>query len=115
MDSFARTASDKINLLRTKEKQLKIASELSSLVVYCQAVPFNFDFALQDPRTKFYEMCSFSESKHVKLLEKGLVFFNSRQLSRVYPQASRLTSTNFNPIPMWNSGCHMVFFVFFLI
>jgi phosphatidylinositol phospholipase C, gamma-1 len=56
----------------------------------------------------FYEMCSFSESKHDKLVEKGLQQFNSRQLSRVYPQASRLTSTNFNPVPMWNSGCHMV-------
>uniref|UniRef100_A0A915D160 Phosphoinositide phospholipase C n=1 Tax=Ditylenchus dipsaci TaxID=166011 RepID=A0A915D160_9BILA len=108
MHSLTRTVNDKIHLLRTKEKQLRIASELSSLVVYCQAVPFNAEFALQDPRMSFFEMCSFSESKHDKLLEKGLVLFNSRQLSRVYPQASRLTSTNFNPIPMWNSGCHMV-------
>lgn len=110
---LTRTVNDKINLLRTKEKQLKIANELSSLVVYCQAVPFNIDFALQDPRKTFYEMCSFSESKHEKLLEKGLIIFNLRQLSRVYPHASRLTSSNFNPIPMWNSGCHMVFYYFF--
>jgi hypothetical protein len=51
--------NDKMNQLRTKERQLRIASELSSLVVYCQAVPFNPDFELQDPRTSFYEMCSF--------------------------------------------------------
>lgn len=53
-------------------------------------------------------MCSFSETKHDKLLEKGLVRFNTRQLSRVYPQGSRVTSTNYDPMPMWNSGCHMV-------
>ena len=50
MHSLMRTANEKINLLRTKEKQLRIANELSSLVVYCQAVPFNAEFALQDPR-----------------------------------------------------------------
>lgn len=31
-----------------------------------------------------------------------------KQLARVYPQASRLTSNNFNPVPMWNTACHMV-------
>ncbi|KAI6219263.1 Phosphoinositide phospholipase C [Aphelenchoides besseyi] len=108
LHSLTRTVNDKITLLRSKEKQLRIANELSSLVVYCQAVPFNPDFALQDPKTTFYEMCSFSETKHEKLLEKGLTLFNARQLSRVYPQASRLTSTNFYPVPYWNSGCHMV-------
>jgi hypothetical protein len=77
--------NNKISLLRTKEKQLKIANELSSLVVYCQgmfpfslyilktkacifnnnyysAVPFDMDFALKDSRATFYEMCSFSGS-----------------------------------------------------
>lgn len=53
-------------------------------------------------------MCSFSETKFEKLLERGLVQFNSRQLSRVYPQGSRVTSTNYDPVPMWNAGCHMV-------
>ncbi|CAK5034515.1 unnamed protein product [Meloidogyne enterolobii] len=104
----SRQANDKIQQLRNRERQLRIASQLSCLVVYCQAVPFNPDFKLQDQRNSFFEMCSFSESKHDKLIEKGLPLFNQRQLSRVYPQASRLTSTNFNPIPMWNSGCHMV-------
>lgn len=56
----------------------------------------------------FYEMCSFSETKHDKLMERGLVQFNTRQLSRVYPQASRVTSANYDPMPMWNSACHMV-------
>ncbi|CAD5214162.1 unnamed protein product [Bursaphelenchus xylophilus] len=108
INSMTRSVNDKMSLIRSKEKQVRIASELSALVVYCQAVPFNPDFTLQDPRSTFFEMCSFSENKHEKLLEKGLPLFNARQLSRVYPQASRLTSTNFNPVPMWSSGCHMV-------
>ncbi|MCP9261671.1 Phosphoinositide phospholipase C [Dirofilaria immitis] len=60
------------------------------------------------PQGNFYEMCSFSETKFEKLMERGLVQFNSRQLSRVYPQGSRVTSTNYDPVPMWNAACHMV-------
>ncbi|CAD5209116.1 unnamed protein product [Bursaphelenchus okinawaensis] len=108
INSMTKSVNEKVTLIRSKEKQVRIASELSALVVYCQAVPFNPDFTLEDPRHSFFEMCSFSENKHEKLLEKGLPLFNARQLSRVYPQASRLTSTNFNPVPMWSSGCHMV-------
>ncbi|KHN75652.1 1-phosphatidylinositol 4,5-bisphosphate phosphodiesterase gamma-1 [Toxocara canis] len=105
LHELTRTATDRIHILRTREKNLRIASELSNLVVYCQAVPFNPQFATQG---SFYEMCSFSETKHEKLMERGLVQFNTRQLSRVYPQASRVTSTNYDPVPMWNSACHMV-------
>ncbi|GMR36192.1 hypothetical protein PMAYCL1PPCAC_06387, partial [Pristionchus mayeri] len=105
LTEILRTANEKISHLRTKEKTAKIASELSNLVVYCQAVPFNPHRIREN---SFYEMCSFSESKLEKILDKGLVLFNSRQVSRVYPQGSRITSTNFLPIPMWNAGCHMV-------
>ncbi|CDW60345.1 SH2 and EF-hand like and PI-PLC-Y and PI-PLC-X do main containing protein [Trichuris trichiura] len=101
---LSRCASNKASLLRSKEKCLRIASELSNLVVYCQAVPFNPD---RIPG-KFYEMCSFCDSKLDRLVEKGLMRFNRRQLSRVYPNGARLTSSNFNPIPMWNTGCQMV-------
>ena len=38
LNSLARSVNDKISLLRTKEKQLRIANELSSLVVYCQGL-----------------------------------------------------------------------------
>lgn len=105
LHELTRTATDRVHILRIREKDLRIASELSNLVVYCQAVPFNPQFATQG---NFYEMCSFSETKHEKLLEKGLIQFNTRQLSRTYPMASRVRSGNYDPVPMWNSACHMV-------
>ncbi|VDD94362.1 unnamed protein product [Enterobius vermicularis] len=105
LHELTRTATDKAHILRIRERDLRIASELSNLVVYCQAVPFNPLFATQG---NFYEMCSFSEAKHQKLFEKGLIQFNTRQLSRVYPMASRVRSGNYDPVPMWNSACHMV-------
>nr|XP_061795236.1 1-phosphatidylinositol 4,5-bisphosphate phosphodiesterase eta-2-like isoform X1 [Nerophis lumbriciformis] len=37
-----------------------------------------------------------------------LVRFNQRQLLRVYPSNYRVDSSNFNPQPYWNAGCHMV-------
>lgn len=70
LHEVTRSANDKIHILRTREKDLRIASELSNLVVYCQAVPFNPDFSAEG---NFYEMCSFSETKHDKLLERGMM------------------------------------------
>ncbi|KAF3689993.1 Inactive phospholipase C-like protein 2 [Channa argus] len=37
-----------------------------------------------------------------------LVRLNQRQLLRVYPSNFRVDSSNFNPQPYWNAGCHMV-------
>lgn len=110
MDAIQRSilTSCKKSGLKKLAKKPSISNELSELLVYCQAVAFNPDFWLQDPRECFYEMCSFSETKHEKYLERGLKLFNIRHLSRVYPHGGRVTSSNFNPLPMWNSGCQMV-------
>jgi len=34
--------------------------------------------------------------------------FEQVQFSRVYPKGQRIDSSNYNPIPLWNSGCQMV-------
>ncbi|CAI5442987.1 unnamed protein product [Caenorhabditis angaria] len=102
---LTRSVNTKMSILRIKEKEKRIAAELSNLVVYCQAVPFDPAHIYNDA---FYEMCSFVEGKLDKLVEKGLLPFNSRKLSRVYPNGSRITSNNYSPVPMWNAGCHMV-------
>jgi hypothetical protein len=36
MSALSQNVNSKVNLLKTKEKQMRIANELSSLVVYCQ-------------------------------------------------------------------------------
>uniref|UniRef100_A0A914Q9V2 Phosphoinositide phospholipase C n=1 Tax=Panagrolaimus davidi TaxID=227884 RepID=A0A914Q9V2_9BILA len=82
-----------------------IDREMSKLVIYCQASAFNPNYVNE---TKFQEMCSLSELKHDKLIERGLIRFNTRHLSRVYPKATRFDSSNYSPVPMWNTGCHMV-------
>ena len=60
----------------------------------------------------FYEMCSFPESKIEKYANKQygqkLLLFNRTQLSRVYPRGQRIDSSNYDPMPMWNTGCHML-------
>lgn len=58
--------------------------------VYCQAVPFNPHFELQDPRTSFYEMCSFryrfSNSNVVGLTfpTNILLLFNFRKMGQKF-------------------------------
>ena len=43
----------------------------------------------------------------LQLMPGQLVRFNQRQLLRVYPSNYRVDSSNFNPQPFWNAGCHM--------
>ena len=33
---------------------------------------------------------------------------NFTHISRIYPQAARLTSGNFDPMPFWGAGCQLV-------
>ncbi|XP_071092076.1 1-phosphatidylinositol 4,5-bisphosphate phosphodiesterase gamma-1-like isoform X2 [Haliotis cracherodii] len=84
------------------------AVELSDLVVYCRAVAF-------DTKTipgRHSEMSSLSESKIAPFLTTDrmttITNYNCYQLSRIYPKALRITSDNYDPVPMWTSGCQMV-------
>ena len=59
-------------------------------------------------------MVSFSEKKVHKLLNAGaesrisLAGYNRRCLSRCYPDATRLDSSNPDPVPLWCAGCQLV-------
>uniref|UniRef100_A0A8C0EXJ9 Phosphoinositide phospholipase C n=1 Tax=Bubo bubo TaxID=30461 RepID=A0A8C0EXJ9_BUBBB len=54
---------------------------------------------------------SFSETRaHQAVQQKAEQFmlYNQKQLTRVYPSAYRIDSSNFNPLPYWNVGCQLV-------
>uniref|UniRef100_A0A8C5WFY4 Phosphoinositide phospholipase C n=1 Tax=Leptobrachium leishanense TaxID=445787 RepID=A0A8C5WFY4_9ANUR len=81
------------------------AQELSDLVIYCQSVEY------RDQPGNVCEMSSFSEDKIRKLIKdsgNALVRYNTRQLSRIYPDGLRTNSSNYSPQEMWNAGCQLV-------
>uniref|UniRef100_A0A673FVU9 Phosphoinositide phospholipase C n=1 Tax=Sinocyclocheilus rhinocerous TaxID=307959 RepID=A0A673FVU9_9TELE len=67
----------------SKTKLLKLAKELSDIVIYCKSVHFH---GFED-----------SQDKH-----------NTDKLSRIYPAGLRTDSSNYNPVPLWNAGCQIV-------
>ncbi|XP_043990743.1 1-phosphatidylinositol 4,5-bisphosphate phosphodiesterase delta-1-like isoform X2 [Gambusia affinis] len=95
---------------KKSNKNLKLAKELSDMVIYCKSVHFN---GFEDARKNqsFYEMSSFKEGKAVKLAEESAnayIRHNVEKLSRIYPAGSRTDSSNYNPVPLWNAGCQIV-------
>ncbi|XP_022534882.2 1-phosphatidylinositol 4,5-bisphosphate phosphodiesterase delta-1b isoform X1 [Astyanax mexicanus] len=91
-------------------KKLKLAKELSDIVIYCKSVGFHgFEHARNSQA--FYEMSSFKEGDAMKLAEKSAnecIRHNVDKLSRVYPSPLRTDSSNFDPMPLWNAGCQIV-------
>uniref|UniRef100_A0A672NZV9 Phosphoinositide phospholipase C n=1 Tax=Sinocyclocheilus grahami TaxID=75366 RepID=A0A672NZV9_SINGR len=99
-------------------KKIKLAKELSDLVIYCKSVHFS-NFEHSRDYHAFYEMASFKESKAMNLAENSgkprichnstpFVHHNMDNLSRIYPAGSRTDSSNYNPVPLWNAGCQIV-------
>uniref|UniRef100_A0A8C5HME4 Phosphoinositide phospholipase C n=1 Tax=Gouania willdenowi TaxID=441366 RepID=A0A8C5HME4_GOUWI len=95
---------------KKSKKKLKLAKELSDMVIYCKSVHFNgFDDARRN--LSFYEMSSFKEGKAMTLAEESAnayIHHNMEKLSRIYPAGSRADSSNYNPVPLWNAGCQIV-------
>ncbi|XP_039983240.1 1-phosphatidylinositol 4,5-bisphosphate phosphodiesterase delta-1a isoform X1 [Xiphias gladius] len=95
---------------KPKKSKIKLAKELSDIVIYCKSVHFN-GFEHAKDNQAFYEMSSFKESKAFNLAETSATAFmhhNMDKLSRIYPAGSRTDSSNYNPVPMWNIGCQIV-------
>ncbi|KAK7945111.1 hypothetical protein WMY93_000839 [Mugilogobius chulae] len=95
---------------KKNKKKLKLAKELSDMVIYCKSVHFN---GFEDARNNlsFYEMSSFKEGKAKKLAAESAnayIHHNVDKLSRIYPSGSRTDSSNYNPVSLWNAGCQIV-------
>ncbi|KAL2085120.1 hypothetical protein ACEWY4_018440 [Coilia grayii] len=95
---------------KDKKSKMKLAKELSELVVYCKSVHFSGFEHARDSHA-FYEMASFKEGKALSLADTSAtayVHHNMDKLSRIYPAGSRTDSSNYNPVPLWNAGCQIV-------
>ncbi|XP_008111435.1 1-phosphatidylinositol 4,5-bisphosphate phosphodiesterase delta-3 isoform X1 [Anolis carolinensis] len=108
-DDRSISSLQEIKPLQAKDA-IQISRELSDVVVYCQAVPFqSLSRALHNQQSN--EMSSFSERKARKLIKESgnqFVRYNTRHLSRIYPQGLKVNSSNYNPQEMWNAGCQLV-------
>lgn len=91
---------------RKMERNSRVAKEMSDMIIYCRSVPF------KNTNWVFYEMSSFPETKAEKYFlqqeTKLFVRYHRNQISRVYPKGQRLDSSNYNPIPLWNTGSQML-------
>ncbi|KAL7625357.1 hypothetical protein AAE478_004573 [Parahypoxylon ruwenzoriense] len=93
-----------------KRKTSKIVKNLGELGVYCTGVKFHgFESA---ECKKSNHILSFMEGtfrKHSKASDSKLALtrHNMRYMMRVYPQYSRLSSDNFNPLMYWRRGVQM--------
>ena len=55
-------------------------------------------------------MSSFAEKKAMKLSKEeaaSFIKYNQRQFSRIYPAGSRVDSSNYDPVPLWNIGSQL--------
>ena len=59
---------------------------------------------------KHQEMVSFGEKRAMRYAKDDplcLLRHNYRQMTRVYPTGARFDSSNFDPMPLWNTGCQL--------
>lgn len=95
---------------RRLSKSKVVAEELSDLVNYVWPVSFKgFDVAFQTDNC--YHMSSFNEAKAIKYAAAGAEIFSTycqKQLARVYPKGTRLSSSNYNPLAAWSVGAQLV-------
>ncbi|KAM3621797.1 uncharacterized protein V6R79_016126 [Siganus canaliculatus] len=92
-----------------KRKTMRLSRALSDLVKYTKSVRVH-EIETQ-AFTNSWQVSSLNETVMNQILQLKpceLVRLNQRQLLRVYPSNYRVDSSNFNPQPYWNSGCHMV-------
>uniref|UniRef100_A0A7N8Y4F0 Phosphoinositide phospholipase C n=1 Tax=Mastacembelus armatus TaxID=205130 RepID=A0A7N8Y4F0_9TELE len=102
-----REAGGQFNRGGRKRKTMKLSRDLSNLVVFTNSVASQECLNEGTPG----DVLSFSETRAQSLVNhkaEQFLGFNQRQLSRIYPSAYRIDSSNFNPQFYWNVGCQLV-------
>ncbi|KAG9494181.1 hypothetical protein GDO78_001824 [Eleutherodactylus coqui] len=98
--------SGQMNRLGRRRKTMKLCRALSDLVVYTNSV--SAQDIVDDGSTG--NVLSFSETRaHQVVQQKSEQFmlYNQKQLTRIYPSAYRIDSSNFNPVSYWNAGIQL--------
>ncbi|XP_065898548.1 uncharacterized protein [Dysidea avara] len=93
-----------------EEEEELLYEDLNSLIVYCRSKRINPWKWEEQQNTTVCEMFSFDESKALSKCKYPikLLACTERQFVRTYPHLFRVDSSNYDPIPMWNAGIHMV-------
>ncbi|XP_068572495.1 1-phosphatidylinositol 4,5-bisphosphate phosphodiesterase eta-1 [Cebidichthys violaceus] len=106
-EKCGREAGGQFNRGGRKRKTMKLSRDLSNLVVFTNSVASQECLNEGTPG----DVLSFSETRAQSLVNhraEQFLAFNQRQLSRIYPSAYRIDSSNFNPQFYWNVGCQLV-------
>ncbi|KAM4567091.1 1-phosphatidylinositol 4,5-bisphosphate phosphodiesterase eta-1 isoform 3-T3 [Odontesthes bonariensis] len=106
-EKSGREAGGQFNRGGRKRKTMKLSRDLSNLVVFTNSVASQECLNEGTPG----DVLSFSETRAQSLVNhrtEQFLAFNQRQLSRIYPSAYRIDSSNFNPQFYWNVGCQLV-------
>ncbi|KAM8952531.1 1-phosphatidylinositol 4,5-bisphosphate phosphodiesterase eta-1 isoform 1-T1 [Pelodytes ibericus] len=93
--------------LGRRRKTMKLCRALSDLVVYTNSVAAQD--IVDDGSTG--NVLSFSETRAHQVVQQRseqFMLYNQKQLTRIYPSAYRIDSSNFNPVPYWNAGIQLV-------
>ncbi|XP_035478412.1 1-phosphatidylinositol 4,5-bisphosphate phosphodiesterase eta-1 isoform X3 [Scophthalmus maximus] len=106
-EKSGREAGGQFNRGGRKRKTMKLSRDLSNLVVFTNSIASQECLNEGTPG----DVLSFSETRAQSLVNhkaEQFLAFNQRQLSRIYPSAYRIDSSNFNPQFYWNVGCQLV-------
>ncbi|XP_047247734.1 1-phosphatidylinositol 4,5-bisphosphate phosphodiesterase eta-1 isoform X3 [Girardinichthys multiradiatus] len=106
-EKSGREAGGQFNRGGRKRKTIKLSRDLSNLVIFTNSVASQECLNEGSPG----DVLSFSETRAQSLVNhrtEQFLAFNQRQLSRIYPSAYRIDSSNFNPQFYWNVGCQLV-------
>eukprot|EP00730_Choanoeca_flexa_P005512 TRINITY_DN11963_c0_g1_i1.p1 TRINITY_DN11963_c0_g1~~TRINITY_DN11963_c0_g1_i1.p1 ORF type:complete len:1115 (+),score=324.74 TRINITY_DN11963_c0_g1_i1:98-3442(+) len=102
------------NKLAQTQPKVKLSKDFSD-VVSLAGVKYKGPDTLADAikTQKTMQMSSFGEKKAVLLAEEEehtntFIRRNARQLARTYPDGLRVMSSNYNPQPMFNTGCQII-------